>query len=92
MDWSILIKTFKTLQDKYLNLLLDHSIRGAISKVMGNRFVKSDERKEILYFDAVNLYGHSRNQMLLYDEIEIKHGHPDLYMNKIVKKFEYSRL
>ena len=33
--------------------------------------------------DATNLYGHSMSQMLLSDEIELWHGHPDLYMNKI---------
>ena len=33
--------------------------------------------------DATNLYGQSRSQMLLYDEIEIWHGHPDLYMDKL---------
>ena len=28
--------------------------------------------------DATNLYGHSMSQMLLYDEIEMWPGHPDL--------------
>ena len=31
--------------------------------------------------DATNLYGHSMSQMLPYDEIEMWHGHSDLYMN-----------
>ena len=31
--------------------------------------------------DATNLYGHSMSQMLPYDEIEMWHGHPDLYVN-----------
>ena len=31
--------------------------------------------------DATNLYGHSMSQMLPYDEVEMWHGHPDLYMN-----------
>ena len=31
--------------------------------------------------DATNLYGHSMSQFLPYDEIEMWHGHPDLYMN-----------
>ena len=48
---------------------------------MGDRYVKSDENKKILYIDATNLYGHSTSQMLPYDEIEMWHGHPDLYMN-----------
>ena len=33
--------------------------------------------------DATNLYGHSRSQMLPYDEIEKWLDHHDLYMNKI---------
>ena len=32
--------------------------------------------------DATNLYGHSMSQPSPYDEIEMWHGHPDLYMNK----------
>ena len=31
--------------------------------------------------DATILYGHSMSQMLPYDEVEMCHGHPDLYMN-----------
>ena len=50
---------------------------------MGNRYVKSDENRKILYRDANNLYGYSTCQPLLYDEIEMWLGHPDLYMNKI---------
>ena len=48
---------------------------------MGDRYVKSDENKKISYIDATNLYGHSMSQFLPYDEIEMWHGHPDLYMN-----------
>ena len=36
--------------------------------------------KKMLHADATNLYGHSMSQMLPYDEIEMWHGHPDLYM------------
>ena len=50
---------------------------------MGDRHVKSDENKKIIYMDATNLYGHSVSQMLPYDEIELLHGHPDLYMSKL---------
>ena len=50
---------------------------------MGDRYVKSDENKEILHMDANNLYGHSVIQPLPYDEIEVWNGHPDLYMNKL---------
>ena len=50
---------------------------------MGDRYVKPDDNRKILYFDTTNLYGHSMSQVLLYDEIEMWHGQPDLYMNKI---------
>ena len=35
----------------------------------------------ILYIDATNLNGHSRSQVLPYDEIEMWHGDPDKYWN-----------
>ena len=38
-------------------LLLENGIRVGISGVMGDRYVKSDKNKNILYFDATNLYG-----------------------------------
>ena len=71
----------QTLQDKDLILLLENIIRGGISSVMGDRYVKSDENKKILYMDATNFYGRSMSQMLRYDEIEMWHGHPDNYWN-----------
>ena len=71
----------QTLHDKDLILLIENNIRGGISSVMGDRYVKSDENKKILYIDATNLYGHSMSQMLPYDEIEMWHGDPDLYKN-----------
>ena len=51
-------------------LLLENNIRGGISSVMGDRYVKSDGNKKILYVDANNLYGHSMSQPLPYDEIK----------------------
>ena len=51
---------------------------------MGNRYTKSDEKK-ILYMDSTNLYRHSMRQPLPYDETEMWHGDPDLFMNKIEK-------
>ena len=60
----------QTLQDKDMILLLENNIRGGISSVMGDRYVKSDDNKKILYIDANNLYGHSMSQYLLYDEIK----------------------
>ena len=71
----------QTLQDKDLILLLENNIRGGISSVMGNRYVKSDEKNKIIYADATNLYGHSMSQFLPYDEIEMWHGRPDKYWN-----------
>ena len=48
-----------TLQDKDMILLLENNIRGGVSPVMGDRYIKSDDKKKILYIDANNLYGHS---------------------------------
>ena len=71
----------QTLQDKDLILLIETNIRGGISSVLGDRYVKSDENKRILYMDATNLYGHSMSQMLPYDEVEMWHGDPDKCWN-----------
>ena len=60
----------QTLQDKDMILLLENNIRGGISSIMGDRYIKSDDNKKILYFDANNLYGHSMSQYLPYDEIK----------------------
>ena len=75
-------KKLQTLQDKDSILTLENNIPGGISSVMGNRYLKSDENKKILYIDATDFYGHFLSQPLPYDEIEKWHGHPDLYMNK----------
>ena len=64
-------------------LLLENNIRGGISSVMGDRFVKSDDIKKIIYINATNLYGHSMFQMLPYDEIEMFVGDPDLHIKKL---------
>ena len=63
-------KNLQTLQDKDLILLLENNIRGGISSVMGDRYIKSNENKKILYEDATNLYGHSMSKPLPYDEIK----------------------
>ena len=62
----------QTLQDKDLILLIGSNIRGGISSVMGDRYVKSDENNKIIYADATNLYGHSMSQFLPYDEIKFE--------------------
>ena len=41
----------QTLQDKDLGLTLENNIRGGISSVMGDRYVKSDENKKIIHHD-----------------------------------------
>ena len=43
----------QTLQAKGLILTLENNIRGGISSVMGDRFVKSNENKKILYIDII---------------------------------------
>ena len=60
----------RTLQDEDLILTLENIIRGGISSVMGDRYVKSDENKKIVYIDANNLYGWAMSEYLLYDEIK----------------------
>ena len=56
---------FDTMQDKNMILLLENNIRGGISSVMGDRYLKSDENTKILYTDASNLYGYAMSQSLL---------------------------
>ena len=48
-------------------LLSENIIRGGISSVMGDRYVKSSDNKKILYKDANNLYGWAMSEDLLYD-------------------------
>ena len=60
----------KTLQDKDLILLLGINIRGGISSVMGDRYVESDNNKNILYIDVNNLYGWAMSDYLPYNEIK----------------------
>ena len=60
----------QTLQDKDMILVLENNVRGGISSVMGDRYIKSDENKKILYIDANNLYGLSMSEPLPYDEIK----------------------
>ena len=61
----------QTLQDKDMILLLENNIRGGISSVMGDRYIKSDKNKKILYIDANNLYGWAMSESLPYDEIKL---------------------
>ena len=45
----------QNLQVKDLILLIENKLRGGISSVMGDRYVKSDENKKIFHMDATNL-------------------------------------
>ena len=58
------------IKNKDLLLLLENIIRGGISSVMGDRFVESNENKQILYIDANNLYGWAMSQYLPTSEFE----------------------
>ena len=60
----------RTLQDKHMILLLENNIQGGISSVMGDRYVRSNENKKILYKDPNKIYGHSKSQPSPYDEIK----------------------
>ena len=70
----------QTLQKKDMISLLEIIVRGGISSVMGDRYVKGGDNKKVLYIDAFNLYGWAMSESLLYDEIEMWLGHPDLYI------------
>ena len=60
----------QTMQDENMILLIENNIRGGISSVMGDRYVKSDANTKVLYIDANNLYGWAMCQSLPYDEIK----------------------
>ena len=62
----------KTLQAKGMILLIEKNIKGGISSVMGDRYVKSSDNKEILVIDATSLYGWAMTQLLPYDEINFE--------------------
>ena len=62
--------SLQILQDEELILLLENNIRGGLSSIMGDRYVKSDESEKIVYIDSNNLYGCSMIQSLPYGEIK----------------------
>ena len=77
--WKAFFKFSNTridyIKDHKLLLVLENNIRGGISGVMGDRYVKSDDSTKILYIDANNLYGWAMSQFLPignFQEIEIK--------------------
>ena len=62
----------QTLQDKHMILMIENNLRGSISSVVGGRYVKSADTKNILYQDCTDLYGYSMSQSLPYDEIKFE--------------------
>ena len=56
--------TLDFMKDKELLLLLENNIRGGISSIFGDRFVESNENKQILFIDGNNLYGWAMSQYL----------------------------
>ena len=78
----------QTLQDKDFFFIIRKNIRGGISSVMGNCYVKLDENSKIIYMDATNFYGHSMIQPLPFDEIDMWYVHQDLYMYKREEFFD----
>ena len=60
----------QTLQDKDMILALENIIRGGVSSIMSDRYVKLDDNKKTLYIDSKKLYGHSMSEPLPYDEIK----------------------
>ena len=63
---------FQTLQDKVLILLLENNLRGGLSLVICESYVKLDGYKKIKYKDAINLHGYSMSQALPFVEIKIE--------------------
>ena len=61
----------QTLQNNEMILLLENNMRGGISSVRGDRYVKSDENKKILYIGANNFYCWAMSESLHHDEIEM---------------------
>ena len=71
----------QTLQAKGLFLIFEIIIHGAISSVIRDRYIKSDETKKMLCIDANILYGPSISQHLLIDEIK---AHRDIKVKAIL--------
>ena len=50
---------------------------------MGDRYVNSDDSKNIIYVDSTILFEWFLSESLLFHEIEMWHGYPDLYINRL---------
>ena len=77
------------IKDKDLLLLLENNIRGGISSVMGDRFVESNENKQILYIDANNLYGWAMSQYLPTSEFEKLQLPEEYILEQIVEDLRF---
>ena len=77
------------IKDKHLLLLLENNIRGGISSVMGDRFVESNENKQILYIDANNLYGWARSQYLRTSNFEKLYFPQQYELEQIVEDLRF---
>ena len=77
------------IKDKHLLLLLENSIRGGISSVMGDRFVESNENKQILYIDANNLYGWAMSQHLPTGTFEKLYFPEEYELEQLVEDFRF---
>ena len=62
----------QTIQDKELNFTFENIKRRRISTVLSSRWVKTDDKKKILYIVANNLYGCVLSQNLLRGEIKFE--------------------
>ena len=74
---------------KELLLLLENNIRGGISNVVGDRFVESNENKQILYIDANNLYGWAMSQYLPTSEFEKLQLPEEYILEQIVEDLRF---
>ena len=77
------------IKDKDLLLLLENNKRGGISNVMGDRFVESNENKQILYIDANNLYGWAMSQYLPTSEFEKLQLPEEYILEQIVEDLRF---
>ena len=62
-------------------MLIEINVGEGISSNKGDRNVKTDDNKNILYADANNLYGHSMSQPLRYNETKFE---KDICLNGIL--------
>ena len=70
-------------------LVLENNILGGISSVMGDRFVESNENKQILYIDANNLYGWPTSQYLPTDTFGKLYFPEEYELEQIVKDLRF---